>query len=68
MSWEFGVSRHKPLHVEWTNDKVLLYSTANYIQSPGINRNRKEHLKESVYMCVCRTESLGCRAEISTTL
>ena len=53
MSWEFGVSRHKPLHVEWTNDKVLLYSTANYIQSPGINRNRKEHLKESVYMCVC---------------
>ena len=48
-----GVSRRKPLHAEWTNDKVLLYSTANYIQSPGINCDRKEHLKESVYICVC---------------
>ena len=53
MSWEFGVSRRKPLHAEWTNDKVLLYSTANYIQSPGINCDRKEHLKESVYIYVC---------------
>jgi len=33
MDWEFGVSRYKPLHLEWINSKVLLYSTRNYIQS-----------------------------------
>ena len=31
-SWESGVSRCKPLFTEWIN-KVLLYSTVNYIQS-----------------------------------
>ena len=36
MDWEFGVSRYKLLHLEWRNNKVLLYSTENYIQSPGI--------------------------------
>ena len=30
MDWEFGVSRYKLLHLEWIN-KVLLYSTGNYI-------------------------------------
>ena len=32
---EFGVSRCKLLHLEWISSKVLLYSTGNYIQSPG---------------------------------
>ena len=41
--WEFGVSRCKLLHLEWINNKVLLYSTGNYIQSPGINHNGKEY-------------------------
>ena len=36
MDWEFGVSRGKLLHLEWINSKVLLYSTGNYIQSPGM--------------------------------
>ena len=30
---EFGVSRCKPLHLEWVSNEVLLYSTGNYIQS-----------------------------------
>ena len=27
MEWEFGISRCKLLHLEWLNNKVLLYST-----------------------------------------
>ena len=41
MDWEFGVSRVKLLHLQWLNDKVLPYSTGNYIQSPGIDQDRK---------------------------
>ena len=41
MDWEFGISRCKLLHVEWINNKVLLYSTANDIQYPVINHNGK---------------------------
>ena len=46
MDWEFGDNRCKLLHLEWINNKVLLYSTGNYIQSPGINHNGKEYKKE----------------------
>ena len=46
MNWEFGVNRCKLLHLEWIDNKVLLYSTGNYIQSPGINHNGKEYLKK----------------------
>ena len=35
MDWEFGVNRYQLLYVRWIN-KVLLYSTGNYIQYPGI--------------------------------
>ena len=38
MDWEFGVSRCQLLHLEWISNEVLLYSTGNYIQSPGIDR------------------------------
>ena len=31
MEWEFGVSRCKLLYIEWINNKVVLYSTENYI-------------------------------------
>ena len=31
MHWEFWVNRYKLLHLEWINNKVLLYSTGNYI-------------------------------------
>ena len=70
MDWEFGISRCKPLYREWINNKVLLYSTGNCIQYPGINRNGKAYEKEYIYMyvCVCRTELLGCTAGSNTTL
>ena len=42
MDWEFVVSRCKLLHIEWMDNKVLLYSTGNYIQCTGINHNGKE--------------------------
>ena len=42
MDWEFGVSRCKLLHIEWINDKVLLYSTGNHIQYPETNHSGKE--------------------------
>ena len=57
--WEFGVSRRKLFYMEWVN-KVLLYSTGNYIQYPVINHNGKEY--------ICITESLCCTVEINTTL
>ena len=53
MEWEVGVSRCKLLYTEWIN-KVLLYSTENYIQNPMINHNGKEYFKkECVCVCVC---------------
>ena len=49
LDWEFGISRHKLLRTEWINNKVQLYSTGNYIQSPVINHNGKEYEKR---MCM----------------
>ena len=49
MEWEAGFSRCKLLYMEWINNKVLLYSTGNYIQYPVINHNGKEYRK-SIYM------------------
>ena len=43
--WEFGISRCKLSYIEWINNKVLLYSTGNYIQYPVINHNGKEKKK-----------------------
>ena len=52
MDWEFGISRCKLLYIEWINNKVLLYSTGNYIQYPVINHNEKEYEEECVYIYV----------------
>ena len=41
--WEVGLSRGKLLYIEWINNKVLLYSTGNYIQYPMTNHNGKEY-------------------------
>ena len=41
MEWEVWVSRCKLLYLEWINNKVLLYSTENYIQYSMKNRNGK---------------------------
>ena len=32
MDWKFGLSRQKLLCIGWINNKVLLYSTGDYIQ------------------------------------
>ena len=32
--WEFGISRYKPLYMGWISNKILIYSTGNYIQYP----------------------------------
>ena len=37
-------------YIEWINNKILLYSTGNYIQYPVININGKEYEKENVYV------------------
>ena len=50
MNWEFGISRSKLLYGGQINNKVLLYSTGNYIQYPVINRNGKEYVKACIYM------------------
>ena len=42
MEWEVEVSRCKLLYIAWIN-KVLLYSSENYIQYPMINLNGKEY-------------------------
>ena len=65
LDWGFGISRCKLLYIEWINNKVLLYSTGNYIQYPVINHNGK-NMKKNVYICI--TESICCTAEINTTL
>ena len=40
MEREVGVSRSKLLCIEQVNNKVLLYSTGNYIQYPMINNGK----------------------------
>ena len=50
MEWEFGVSRCQLLYIEYINNKVLLYSTGNYIQYPVINHNGKQYEKEYIYV------------------
>ena len=49
IDWEFEVGRFKVLCFEWINSRVLLSSTKNYIQSPGIKYNRNGYLKKNVY-------------------
>ena len=50
MDWESGISRCKLLYREWINNKVLLYSTRNYIRYPVIKHDGKEYEKECIYM------------------
>ena len=36
MDWEFGINRCKLVYIGWIINKVLLYSTGNYMQFPVI--------------------------------
>ena len=49
MDGKFGVSRCKLIHLEWINNRVLLYSTGNYIQSPGTDHDGRNIKKEYIY-------------------
>ena len=70
--WEFGIGRCKLLYIEWINNKVLLYSTVNYIQYLVIYHDGKEDEKKYVYIYIYThtyiyiTESLCQIAEINT--
>ena len=48
MDWESGVRRCKLLHWGCINNEVLLNSTGNYVQSPGIDHDGKEYIKKNV--------------------
>ena len=48
--WGFGISRCELLYIGWINNKILLYSTGNYIHYPVINHDGKEYEKECIYM------------------
>ena len=52
MDWEFGVIRCKLLHLEWINNKVLLYSTGNSPQYCVMTCMGKESKKEWIYVYV----------------
>ena len=45
------------------NNKVLLYSTGNYVQCPVINHNGKECKKKNVYVCI--TESFAVQQRLA---
>ena len=49
--WDFGVSRHKGLRFEWINNGVLLYSTGNSVQSPGIDHDGRQYKKRNGSSC-----------------
>ena len=38
------------IYIGWINNKVLLYSTGNYIQYPVTDHNGKEYEKEYIYI------------------
>ena len=50
IDWEFGISRYKLVYIGQRSNKVLPYSTGNYIQYPVINHNGKEYEKEYIYV------------------
>ena len=52
IDWGVGVSSCKLLHLEWINNKVLLYSTGSYVQSLRIDHDGKEYKKECVYIYI----------------
>ena len=58
VEWKVGVSRYQLLYIAWINNKVLLYSTGNYIRYPMINHNGKEILKRMYNTCSCSVASV----------
>ena len=46
--WKFEIIRYKLLYISWTNNKVLLYGTGNYIQYLIMNHNGN-NMKNNMY-------------------
>ena len=63
MDWESGVSRCRLLHIGWIN-KVLLYSTGNYIQCPVIKHNGK-NMKKNVCVCVYKLNHFAVQQKLT---
>ena len=40
-NWKFGISRCQLIYLRWINNKILLYTTGNYIQYLMINLREK---------------------------
>ena len=64
MNSEAGVSRCNHLHIEWINNKVLLYSSEDHLQYLMINHNKKEY--KNVYIRIAGL--LCCIPVINPTL
>ena len=45
-----GLADANYYHIGWINNKVLLYSTGNYIQYPVTNHGGEEYGKECIYV------------------
>ena len=48
--WEVRISRHKLLYIGWVNNKVLLYSSGNYIHYSVTNHSGKAYAKVYIYI------------------
>ena len=64
---EFGISRYKLRYIKQINNKVLLYSTGNYIQYSVITYMGKESENGWIYVYV-QLNLLCCTTETNTTL
>jgi len=53
VDWESRTNRGKLFYIGGINNKVLSYSTGNYIQYPVINHNGKEYGKKYIFFQHC---------------
>ena len=65
MNGEFGVGGCKLLHLEWISNRVLLYSTGNYVQSFALEHDGGQYEKKKN---ICMTRSLFYTTEIEEIL
>ena len=59
---EFGVSRGKLTHLEWTNNKGLLYSAGNHVQSLGMGQDGRLLEKRNVHVRTTGSPYAGQRS------
>ena len=65
--WSQRLGLANLLYVGWINNKVLLYSTGNCIQYPRTNHNKKNILKECIYIYIyTHTHILLCIRSVAS--